>query len=97
MGKDDEAIDRARAHFWKRSYPVDSDKTFTIAILIRAEDWRPLDAPWWRGKEVSIIGADTDGNFLLRHCDGSVRHWDHKRQADEVIASGVVEFCRRIQ
>jgi len=34
-------------------------------------------AHWWRGKEVCIIGADLEGNFLLRHCDGTVRYWDH--------------------
>jgi hypothetical protein len=95
--RDAEAVERAFASFWKRTYPITPDRTLTIAFLIRAGDWRPLDAPWWRGKEVSIIGADIGGNFFLRHCDGSVRYWDHQKQTDEIIASGVVEFCERIE
>jgi hypothetical protein len=51
-----------------------------------------LKADWWRGKEVCIIGADLGGNFLLRHCDGTVRYWDHARQADEVLALSVRSF-----
>ena len=98
MGKDAEAMDRAFADiWWKRTYPLAPDHKLTIAFLIRAHDWRPLDAPWWRGKEVCIIGADLHGNFLLRHSDGSVRYWDHEKQADEILASGVVEFCRRLE
>ncbi|NKJ42407.1 hypothetical protein [Novosphingobium sp. SG720] len=97
MRKDAEAVERAFVNFWKRTYPINSDRKLTLAFLIRAGDWRPLDASWWRGKEVSIIGADIYGNFLLRHCDGSVRYWDHQRQTDEIIASSVVEFCERIE
>jgi len=43
------------------------------------------------------MGADINGNFFLRHCDGSVRYWDHKKQTDEIVASSVVEFCERIE
>jgi hypothetical protein len=67
-----------------------------LACLVRTADWRPLAAPWWRGKEVCIIGADLEGNFLLRHCDGSVRHWRHQTQADVVVAKSVREFAEHI-
>jgi hypothetical protein len=73
------------------------ERAMTIACLIRTADWRPLDAPWWRGKGVCIIGADLDGNFFLRHCDGSVRYWDHQVQADTVIAPSVREFVAKIE
>jgi hypothetical protein len=29
------------------------------------EDGPILDAPWWRGKQVSIIAVDIDGNFFF--------------------------------
>ena len=70
--------------------------TIELAILAREEDWRPLKAPWWRGKEVSIIGADLGGNFFLRHCDGTVRYWEHGQGADIVVAKSVREFLQHI-
>lgn len=72
------------------------DRTLTVACLVREEDRRPLHAPWWRGKEAYIIGADLDGNFFLRHCDGSVRYWEHKKQSDSVIAPSVTDFLRQL-
>lgn len=53
----------------------------------------PLIAEWWRGKEATIIGADVNGNFFLRHCDGSVRYWDHSKRSDVVVAKSVKEFA----
>lgn len=73
------------------------DRVLSVAFLLRERDWRPLQASWWRGKEACIIGADLDGNFYLRHSDGSVRWWSHQRQADEVVAPSVKEFARRIE
>jgi len=67
-----------------------------VALLLREEDWRPLDAPWWHEKQVSIIGVDVGGNFFLRHCDGTVRYWDHKIQANIVVAPSVREFALQI-
>jgi len=67
-----------------------------LALLAREPDWRPLDASWWRGKEVCIIGADLDGNFILRHCDGSIRHWRHREQADVIVAKSVREFVQHV-
>jgi hypothetical protein len=67
-----------------------------IACLIRAADWRPLKASWWQGKEACVIGADLKGNFLLRHCDGTVRYWDHGLQSDTVLSPSVREFVASI-
>lgn len=92
-----EAIDRAQAQLFQHRTFRHDGRTLTIALLIRDADWRPLDAPWWRGKEACIIGADLDGNFFLRHCDGSVRYWDHRLQTDTVVAPSVREFVRRIE
>ena len=77
---------------WHRRIFRHGDRSIVVACLIRTIDWRPLNAPWWRGKEVSIIGADLDGNFLLKHSDGSVRLWDHRSQSDAVLAPSVRDF-----
>ena len=53
----------------------------------------PLIAKWWRGKQVTLVGVDVDGNFFLRHSDGSVRYWQHSENADITVAKSVREFC----
>ena len=68
------------------------DRLHRVAFLLPHSMWRPLEAPWWRGKQVSIIGGDTDGNYLLLHSDGSVRLWEHSRAKDEVVAPSVRAF-----
>jgi imidazolonepropionase len=72
------------------------ERLLTIAFLIRRREWRPLEADWWRGKEVCIIGADADGNFFLRHPDGSVRFWEHHSQTETVIANSIKAFLAAI-
>lgn len=89
-------FERARVNLFQLRTVQLADRELVIACLLREADWRPLRAPWWRGKEVCIIGADLDGNFLLRHCDGSVRLWVHRDGADRVIAPSVREFAARI-
>ena len=79
-----------RRHFWH------GERKLTLACLLRSADLRPLKADWWRGKEVCIIGADLDGNFFLAHCDGTVRHWDHRLQSDTVIAPSIRDFVAKI-
>jgi hypothetical protein len=86
------ALRRLRTPF---AFPV-GDRNLVIACLVREADWRPLKAPWWTKKEACVIGADLDGNFFLRQCDGSVRYWEHKVQADTVIARSVREFLSRL-
>ncbi len=89
-------MDSAIRRLWPRHTFWHGERKIIIACLIREADWRPLDAPWWRGKEVCIIGADLDGNFLLRHCDGTVRHWDHRLKTDVVIAPSIRDFVANL-
>jgi hypothetical protein len=63
-----------------------------LLFLLPETLWRPLKARWWTGKEASIIGGDEHGNYVLRHCDGSVRFWEHSRGADEILAPSVRSF-----
>jgi hypothetical protein len=79
--------------FWRRSIILPHGQSIAVALLLREEDWRPLDAPWWRGKQVYIIGVEEHGNFFLRHCDGSVRYWDHSTQVDTIVAPSVRAFA----
>ena len=85
-------VDKAIRNLWQRSVFQRGGRKIVVACLIREPDWRPLKAQWWRGKEACIIGVDLSGNFLLRHCDGSVRYWDHQSQTDVVLAPSVRAF-----
>ncbi len=89
-------IDRAVGNLGIRRTFRSAERTITLACLIRRADWRPLKADWWLGREVCVIGADLGGNFLLRHCDGTVRYWDHRGRSDTVIAKSVEDFVARI-
>ena len=94
---EDEALESARQTLWmKRNFRF-GDDTVVVACLIRAEDMAPLDAPWWHGKQVYLLGVELGGNFFLRHCDGSVRYWDHAKQEDVVIAKSVQEFLSALE
>ena len=68
------------------------DREIHILFLLPRALWRPLRVSWWKGKEVSLIGGDDHGNYLLRHCDGTVRLWDHSRGVDEIVAPSVRAF-----
>lgn len=72
------------------------DKTIIVAFVLREKDIRPLDAPWWTGKECSIIAGDIDGNFFLRHSGGSVRYWVHGTQSETIVAPSVKDFIKSI-
>src|SRR5262245_60239394 len=76
---------------------VHGDRTIRFVFLLPESLWRPLRASWWRGKEVSIIGGDEGGNYVLRHGDGSVTLWDHARNVDEILAPSVRDFLARLQ
>ena len=98
LGKmtEDDALDRAVAAFHVRRTFRKEGRAIELALLLRTADLRPLVAPWWRGKEVYILAVDLDGNFFLRHCDGSVRYWQHRLQADVAVARSVREFVEDI-
>ena len=72
------------------------DKVIIVAFVLREKDIRPLDAPWWTGKQCSIIAGDIDGNFFLRHSDGSVRYWVHRSQSETTVARSVKDFLKSI-
>jgi hypothetical protein len=95
---DSEALlfDKAMRNLWDKRTIRYEEKELVIACLVRAEDWRPLSAPWWRSKEASIIGTDLDSNFFLRHCDGTVRLWHHGAQMDYVLFPSVRAFVRSL-
>lgn len=97
MNENLEVLDVALVDLWRRRTFRHDNREITIAFLIRTADWRPLKALWWQGKEVSIIGADLDGNFFLRHCDGTVRYWNHESKTDIVVARSVRDFVARIE
>lgn len=73
------------------------NRIIIVACLLREEDQRPLEASWWKGKSVSIIGADISGNFFLRHCDGSVRYWKHAEKNEIKISSSVRYFLMNLE
>lgn len=92
-----ETFERTKAKFfWHPMVRLSDGRTVEIALLVRESDWRPLDAPWWKGKQVSLVGADMRGNFFLRHSDGSVRWWSHEDQRDLVVAKSVGEFAAMV-
>jgi hypothetical protein len=92
MSDADARFDKASKRLWERRTVPHAPQDIVVAVLLRSEDWRPLEAPWWRGKQVSIIGVDLRGNFLLRHSSGAVHYWDHATQKDEVLAKGIGDF-----
>ncbi len=92
----DDVVGRAVSALGQRRTFRKDGRTIELAFLAREQDWRPLKASWWRGKEVSIIGADLAGNFFLRHCDGTVRYWHHADQTDIVVAKSVSDFVQHI-
>jgi hypothetical protein len=68
-----------------------------LMFLLPESLWRPLRATWWKGKEASIIGGDEQGNYVLRHCDGTVRLWDHARATDEILAPSLRAFLDQLR
>ena len=96
MSQHDEQFDRAVDHVgWCNTINIDGRKV-KIACLVRVADWRPLSASWWHGKQVCVVGADTDGNFFLRHPSGSILYWDHRLQKDVIVAKSANEFASLI-
>lgn len=96
MNNQSDPMEKAVTNLGWRNKIRCGDRVIQIASLVRASDWRPLRAEWWRGKEVCVIGAALNGDFFLRHCDGSIRLWDHKSNAESIIAKSVREFVSRI-
>jgi len=81
---------------WRNKFRC-GDRMVRIACLVRDSDWRPLKAEWWLGQEVCVIGVALNGDFFLRHCDGSVRLWDHTAKTHSIVAPSVREFVSSIE
>ena len=79
---------------FKPIFPFGDREIHVVLILDRSP---PLEAPWWRGKQVHILGADVDGNFFLNHCDGSIRYWEHAKQTDTIVAKSEKEFLAALR
>ena len=58
---EEELVDRAVANLGVQHTFEKDGRAIRIAVLVRVADWRPLVAPWWRGKEACIIAADWKG------------------------------------
>ena len=92
-----EFIDRAIKLLPIQSTCPGKDATYRVLFLLPRNLWRPLKASWWKGKEVCVIGGDPEGNYFLRHPDGSVSIWHHARNIDEVLAPSVRAFTTMLQ
>ncbi len=80
----------------KRKY-VHEGVTYTVAILVREEDQRPISAPWWRGKQASIVGVDIEGNFFIHHCSGKVSLRINATQEEIELSNSLGEFLNALQ
>lgn len=73
------------------------DYTFKLACLIRESDRRPLQAGWWRGKQVSLIAVDDDGNFFLRHPGGQIIYLDQLNKLEVIVAKSESDFLKMLE
>jgi hypothetical protein len=97
MNSQSDLMEKAIRNLGWRNKVRCGERVVQIAYLVRENGWRPLKAEWWRGKEVYVIGVAQNGDFILRHCDGSVRLWEHNSKSDSIIAPSVREFVLRIE
>lgn len=80
----------------ERTVRIDDSKV-QLACLIRPDDRRPFQAPWWKGKQCYLVAVDDDGNFFLRHPGGSIIYWNHKKQEEQTIARSEDDFLGMIE
>ena len=90
----DECFEKAASQIGIKPIFEFDGKEIHVVLLAKTP---PLIAKWWRGKSVNIIGADVNGNFFLRHCDGSVRYWEHLKQSEQVVAKSEKEFLSKLR
>ena len=94
---EDTQLDRAADNLWMNRRLTFNGQEMIVIHLVRSRDMRPLHVPWWKGKEVFLLGVESNGNLLLRHCDGSVRLWVHTEQSDHVLARSISEFLKMLK
>jgi hypothetical protein len=91
----DPALEKAAARIGINPiFDLDGREIHVVGVM----SWSPpLVAQWWRGKQVTIVAVDVDGNFFLRHSDGSVRYWEHAKKSDSVAAKSVKQFASMLR
>lgn len=94
--KQNEAVERAIKRLWDKNLFPFHDGFLKIIHILPPFSSRPLRMSWWRGRDVSLIAIEENGNFFLRHCDGSVRYWIHADQRSEVVTASVKGFVRAL-
>jgi hypothetical protein len=97
MNTEPEAVQTAIAGLPLKHLFHKGDTTLQVVFLLPHGLWRPLRVSWWTGKEVCIIGGDVDGNYFLRHSDGSVRLWRHSEGREDMLAPSVRAFVSSLQ
>jgi hypothetical protein len=65
---------------------------FKLACLVRDEDRRPFQAPWYKGKQSYLVAVDDDGNFYLRHSGGYIFRASPNSSEQLTIAKSEEEF-----
>ncbi len=85
-------LDKAIEDIWLKRKIEISERIITVALLLPESGWRIVTAPWWKGKQASIIGVDYSGNFILVLSGGRVALWDHSIQQTIDIATSVKGF-----
>ena len=92
MESEEQIVARAIERLAERNAFKKEGRTFIVQSLIPVSEQHPLVEPWWTKKQASVIGMDPIGNLFLRMCDGTVRYWDHAKQADEILSPSVRRF-----
>jgi len=73
-----------------------NNQELKLACLLREEDRRPFQADWWKGKQSSMVAADDNGHFYLRHSGGYIFKVDPVSKEEEIIAKNEREFLSMI-
>lgn len=87
----EEALEKAKAELWMKPMTEFNGRAYQVVAILPNSP--PLDADWWKGKQVHLRAVEVNGNFFLRHCDGSVRYWEHATQKEVVAFKSEREFA----
>jgi hypothetical protein len=92
MESEEEIVKKAVDRLWPYRAFSFGDSEVILAFLLPVPMWRDVRDFWWKGKFASLIGGDWNGNFFLRHSDGTVSYWLQTDRRDTVAAGSVREF-----
>lgn len=90
-------LDKAVSNIWVNRKIALNDREIVVAILLNEDKWQIINAPWWKRKQASIIGADYSGNFILRLSNGAVCLWDHSLEDTIEISNSVKGFVSMLE